>query len=47
MKLIARKMFAMTQEINNRFPDGKAHVSCYTCQRGQKEPLMAPPPAGQ
>jgi hypothetical protein len=38
MKLIARKMFAMTQEINNRFPDGKAHVSCYTCQRGQKSP---------
>ena len=46
-KLIARKMFAMTQEINNRFPDGKAHVSCYTCHRGQKEPLMAPPPAAQ
>ena len=44
-KLIARKMFAMTAEINAKFPDGKAHVSCYTCHRGQKEPLMAPPAA--
>ena len=47
LKLIARKMFAMTQEINSKFPDGKAHVSCYTCHRGQKEPLTAPPPAAQ
>lgn len=31
-KLTARKMNAMTQEINKRFPDpGKVHVSCYTC----------------
>jgi hypothetical protein len=44
-KLIARKMFAMTAEINAKFPDGKAHVSCYTCHRGQKEPLMAAPAA--
>jgi hypothetical protein len=44
-KLVARKMFAMTAEINSKFPDGKAHVSCYTCHRGQKEPLMAAPAA--
>ena len=42
-KLVARKMFEMTNEINSKFPDGKAHVSCYTCHRGQKEPLMAAP----
>lgn len=46
-KLMARKMFAMTAEINAKFPDGKAHVSCYTCHRGEKEPLMAPPAAAQ
>jgi hypothetical protein len=46
-KLIARKMFAMTADINSKFPDGKAHVSCYTCHRGQKEPLMVPPAAVQ
>jgi hypothetical protein len=44
-KLIARKMFSMTAQINSGFPDGKAHVTCYTCHRGQKEPLMAPPAA--
>ena len=44
-KLTARMMFAMTEEINAKFPDGKAHVSCYTCHRGQKEPLTAAPPA--
>ncbi len=44
-KLIARKMFAMTAQINAGFPDGKAHVSCYTCHRGQKQPLMAAPAA--
>ena|SRR5579884_2227406 len=44
-KLIARKMFAMTAQINAGFPDGKTHVTCYTCHRGQKEPLTAPPAA--
>lgn len=44
-KLIARKMFAMTEQINAGFPDGKAHVTCYTCHRGQKQPLMAAPAA--
>ena len=44
-KLVARRMFAMTAEINAKFPDGKAHVTCYTCHRGQKEPLTAAPAA--
>jgi hypothetical protein len=44
-KLVARKMFAMTADINSKFPDGKVHVTCYTCHRGQKEPLTAPPAA--
>ncbi len=50
-KLIARKMIEMTHEINGHFPDGKMHVSCYTCHRGAEEPAMRPPegdkPAGQ
>jgi hypothetical protein len=44
-KLVARKMFAMTAQINAGFPDGKVHVTCYTCHRGQKQPLTAPPAA--
>ena len=45
MKVMARMMFAMVKDINAKFPDGKAHVTCYTCHRGQKEPLTAPPAA--
>jgi hypothetical protein len=44
-KLIARHMMEMVNHINEGFPDGKAHVSCYTCHRGATIPLMAPPPA--
>src|SRR5260370_4994579 len=43
-KEIARNMLVMAREINAKFPDGKRHVSCYTCHRGAKEPLVAPPP---
>lgn len=42
-KVIARKMITMTKEINAKFPDGKEHVTCYTCHRGSHEPAMAPP----
>lgn len=42
-KEIARKMLTMTHEINTHFPDGKMHVSCYTCHRGAEEPAMRPP----
>src|ERR1700753_546963 len=45
MKLIARKMFSLVADINSKAPDGKGHVTCYTCHRGQKEPLYAPPAA--
>jgi hypothetical protein len=44
-KITAREMFRMTAEINARFPDGKAHVTCYTCHRGKKAPLTARPEA--
>ena len=44
-KVIARHMITMTKEINAKFPDGKVHVTCYTCHRGSHEPAMAPPPA--
>jgi hypothetical protein len=44
-KVIARQMITMTKEINAKFPDGKEHVTCYTCHRGSHEPAMAPPPA--
>jgi len=44
-KDIARKMIVMEREINAKFPDGKDHVTCYTCHRGAEEPAMTPPPA--
>jgi len=44
-KLIARQMFKMTKDINANFPDGKQHVTCYTCHRGTAMPLTAPPAA--
>ncbi|MGH9663861.1 MAG: c-type cytochrome [Bryobacteraceae bacterium] len=42
-KIIARKMIVMTDEINSKFPDGKVHVACYTCHRGDEHPKMSPP----
>jgi hypothetical protein len=42
-KVIARNMIAMVNEINARFPDGKQHVTCYTCHRGSTTPLTAAP----
>jgi hypothetical protein len=44
-KLVARQMMIMLNEINAKFPDGKAHVTCYTCHRGKTMPEMAPPAA--
>jgi Photosynthetic reaction centre cytochrome C subunit len=44
-KLIARHMFEITRDINAKFPDGKEHVTCYTCHRGAEAPLTAPPAA--
>jgi hypothetical protein len=41
-KDIARLMLNMVKDINGRFPDGKQHVTCFTCHRGAEMPLMAP-----
>lgn len=41
-KVTARKMILMTREINAKFPDGKEHVTCWTCHRGSHEPATAP-----
>jgi hypothetical protein len=35
-------MITMMREINARFPDGKRHVTCYTCHRGSTIPATAP-----
>jgi hypothetical protein len=43
-KEIARHMIHMAIEINGKFPDGKMHVTCYTCHRGEAEPKTAPEP---
>ncbi len=42
-KDMARKMITLVRETNTKFPDGKTHVTCYTCHRGDREPLTAPP----
>jgi len=41
-KVTARNMIIMVREINARFPDGKQHVTGYTCHRGSPMPLTAP-----
>jgi len=42
-KVMARMMIQMVGDINSKFPDGKVHVTCFTCHRGSTEPLTAPP----
>ena len=44
-KEIARNMILLARDVNSKFPDGKIHVTCYTCHRGAEEPLTAPPDA--
>ena len=45
-KEIARHMITMTEEINAKFPDGKVHVTCFTCHRGAVVPeTVGPTPA--
>ena len=41
-KVMARMMLMMVKDINSKFPDGKEHVTCYTCHRGDTMPKMAP-----
>jgi hypothetical protein len=43
-KATARQMIGMMQKVNAGFEDGKMHVSCYTCHRGEPEPKTAPEP---
>jgi len=44
-KKMARNMLKMVADINSKFPDGKQHVTCFTCHRGAQMPLTAPPAA--
>jgi hypothetical protein len=44
-KDIARMMLTMARDINSKFPDGKRHVTCYTCHRGMTEPATEAPAA--
>lgn len=44
-KVTARLMFSMVKDINAKFPDGKVHVTCYTCHRGAEMPLTEAPAA--
>jgi hypothetical protein len=46
-KDIARMMITMAEHINAGFPDGKVHVTCYTCHRGEQEPKTEAPPKAQ
>jgi len=46
-KETARHMIDMMQKLNAGFGDGKMHVSCYTCHRGEAEPKTAPEPQGR
>ena len=41
-KDVARMMLTMTRDINAKFPDGKQHVRCYTCHRGDVKPKLEP-----
>jgi hypothetical protein len=43
-KQTARQMIRLTQKVNADFPDGKLHISCYTCHRGETQPRTAPAP---
>jgi photosynthetic reaction center cytochrome c subunit len=45
-KSMARNMLRMAADINASFPDGKQHVTCYTCHRGEATPKTEPPAPG-
>jgi photosynthetic reaction center cytochrome c subunit len=42
-KAIGLMMMSMVTDINSKFPDGKMHVTCYTCHRGEVTPPTAAP----
>ena len=41
-KTTARRMIIMVRAINGTFGDGKQHVTCWTCHRGNTTPPAAP-----
>lgn len=43
-KVVARHMIEIAQKVNSEFADGKMHVTCFTCHRGEAEPKTAPEP---
>ncbi len=45
-KSMARNMLRIAADINATFPDGKQHVTCYTCHRGEATPKTEPPAPG-
>ena len=42
-KVKARQMIELVNEINERFGDGKIHVTCWTCHVGSTKPEMTRP----
>ena len=45
-KNMARNMLRIAADINAGFPDGRQHVTCYTCHRGEAMPKTEAPAAG-
>ena len=46
-KNMGRNMIRIAADINANFPDGKAHVTCYTCHRGDAKPRTEAPAPGE
>jgi len=46
-KVTARKMIAMTMALNKDNFEGRVEVTCYTCHKGNHDPVNAPTPTGQ
>ncbi|HXG92013.1 MAG TPA: c-type cytochrome [Blastocatellia bacterium] len=42
-KLMARKMLAMSGAITKEVFNGKGGIGCYTCHKGQTQPVSTPP----
>ena len=45
-KNMARNMLRIAADINAGFPDGKRHVTCYTCHHGEAKPKTEAPAPG-
>ena len=46
-KDVARRMMTMTRALTQSAFNGQLRVTCYTCHRGNSNPLAAPAPTGQ